>query len=381
MKKGTKILMALMKFDIGGAETHVVELSKELKRRGYEVVIASNGGVYEEEVISAGIKHYKVPLQNKNPLNVIKAFGTLEKIIRTEKIDLVHSHARIPSFILSILKRRLKFPFVTSAHWVFTTKYGLKYITNWGERVVAVSEDIKKYLMDNYNYPEKNIFVTINGIDLHKFSADIPCDDIREEFGISKDDFCIVGVSRMDRDRSLASKLLISCAPELKKQIPNLKVIIVGGGNDEAEARLMADKANAECGGNVVSLAGARVDINKFVAVSSLFVGVSRAALEAMAAGKNTVIAGNEGYIGLFDEPLLPVGIDTNFCCRGCEETTKERICSDIIAYSRMTDEQKEKMSQYCHETVAKYYSVEKMTDDYITAYESLPMFGNEVQK
>ena len=88
--------MALMQFDIGGAETHVVELSKELVRRGYEVVIASNGGAYEAEVEAAGIRHYKVPLQNKNPLNVIKAFKTLKSIIINEKIDIVHSHARIP---------------------------------------------------------------------------------------------------------------------------------------------------------------------------------------------------------------------------------------------------------------------------------------------
>ena len=39
-----KIFMATMGLDIGGAETHIVELSKELKARGHEVVIASNGG-------------------------------------------------------------------------------------------------------------------------------------------------------------------------------------------------------------------------------------------------------------------------------------------------------------------------------------------------
>ena len=36
-----KIFMATMGLDIGGAETHIVELSKELKARGHEVVIAS----------------------------------------------------------------------------------------------------------------------------------------------------------------------------------------------------------------------------------------------------------------------------------------------------------------------------------------------------
>ena len=39
-----KILMATMGLDIGGAETHIVELSKELKRQGHDVAIISNGG-------------------------------------------------------------------------------------------------------------------------------------------------------------------------------------------------------------------------------------------------------------------------------------------------------------------------------------------------
>ena len=45
MKK-YKILMALMGLEIGGAETHVVELSKELKKQGYDIIVASNGGVF-----------------------------------------------------------------------------------------------------------------------------------------------------------------------------------------------------------------------------------------------------------------------------------------------------------------------------------------------
>lgn len=32
-----------MGLDIGGAETHIVELSKELKSRGHQVAVESNG--------------------------------------------------------------------------------------------------------------------------------------------------------------------------------------------------------------------------------------------------------------------------------------------------------------------------------------------------
>ncbi len=372
MKKGTRILLALMKLNIGGAETHVVELAKELKRRGYVVFIASNGGSYVAELEESGIKHFKVPLQNKNPLNVYKSYKSLEKIIKDEKIDIVHSHARIPSFILGKLKKKMGFPFVTTAHWVFSTKYGLKYITDWGEKTIAVSEDIKKYLMDNYGIDEKNIFVTINGIDPEKFSPDTFFGDAADEFGITEDDFCISAVSRMDEDRSLASKQLIEIAPLLYEKIPNLKILVVGGGNDEEAARALAEEANKKIGSEAVKLAGARTDINKMVACGNMFVGVSRAALEAMAEGKCTVIAGNEGFIGLFGEDKLDVGIKTNFCCRGCEKTTLQRLYDEIMKYYLMPEEEKKKLSAYSRDVVKKYYSVEKMTDDCEAAYNSL---------
>ena len=81
----------------------------------------------------------------------------------------------------------MKFPFVTTAHWVFNTGYGLKYITDWGEKTVAVSEDIKTYLMDNYHIPSGDINVTINGIDTEKFSPKTDCEDIKKELGIKDD--------------------------------------------------------------------------------------------------------------------------------------------------------------------------------------------------
>lgn len=56
-----KILMATMGLDIGGAETHIVELAKELKAEGHDIVVASNGGVYVPEIVAAGIRHYQVP--------------------------------------------------------------------------------------------------------------------------------------------------------------------------------------------------------------------------------------------------------------------------------------------------------------------------------
>ncbi len=370
MEKGVRVLLSLMQLDIGGAETHVLELAKELKRRGAEVFVTSNGGAYEHELTEFGIKHYKVPLQNKNPLNVIKAFKLLKQIIETEKIDIVHSHARIPSFILGKLHKKMKFPFVTTAHWVFTTKYGLKYITNWGQQTVAVSEDIKTYLIENYKIPAENIVVTINGIDLERFSPDIDKEPVYKEFGISPSDFLTVYVSRMDESRSLAAKELISEVPRILKEIPNFKLLVVGGGDDFENVKALTNSVNDTCGKECVILTGSRTDINSLVAPANLFVGVSRAALEAMAAEKAVIIAGNEGYIGLFDEDKLDVGIATNFCCRGCAETTGELIRDDVLKFYNLSDDKKEQLGKYGRELIRKNYSVEKMTDDTVIVYD-----------
>ena len=69
-----KVLMTLMGLDIGGAETHVVELSKELKKQGYDIIVASNGGVYEQELAEAGIRHYKVPMNQRNVMKMMKSY-------------------------------------------------------------------------------------------------------------------------------------------------------------------------------------------------------------------------------------------------------------------------------------------------------------------
>lgn len=364
------ILLATMQLGIGGAETHIVELAKELKRRGYNVIIASNGGDYVKELDEAQIRHYRVPLQNKNPINMLKASSMLKKIITDEKIDIVHAHARIPSFILGHLHKRMKFPFVTTAHWVFNTSYGLKYLTNWGEKTVAVSEDIKKYLMDNYRVPEADIRVTINGIDTDKFSPDAECSDIKKELGISDGDTVITYISRLDESRSLAAKQLIEIVPELDKEIPQLKVIVVGGGDDFENVKAIAVKTNSALGRDAVVLTGGRTDINKLVAPCELFVGVSRSALEAMAAEKPVIIAGNEGYIGLFDETKLDVGIDTNFCCRGCEQSSGELLKRDILRYFAMSGEEKKRLGEYGRELIKKSYSVSRMAEDTLKVYE-----------
>ncbi len=366
-----KVLMATMKLDIGGAETHIVELSKALKRRGVEVWVASAGGAYEAELTEAGVKHVRVPMSAKKPSDVARSYKILKDLIISERFDVVHGHARIPCFILNLIRKSVNFRFVTTAHWVFSLRFPYKYISKWGDRSLAVSEDIKKYLTDNYGIRPGNIRITINGIDTAKFSKDTDYSEAAEEFGLEPDKRRIVYVSRMDIDRSLAAHKLIAISERLDREIENLEILIVGGGGDFKAMALEADAVNERLKKPLIKYTGSRTDINKLVASGEIFVGVSRAALEAMAAEKPSIIAGNEGYIGIFGEDKLKISIDTNFCCRGCEKTTEDALFEDIMTLMRMGPSEREALGAYGKRVIEKYYSIETMADDAIKMYVS----------
>lgn len=367
-----RVLMTTMKLDIGGAETHIIELSKALHRRGIEVTVASNGGAYETELEAEGIRHVKIPFHSKSPSCMLNAYKLLKELIFAEKFDVVHAHARIPAFLCALLHKRYHFRFVTTAHWVFSTRFPYNLLTKWGQRSLAVSDDIKDYLVKNYGTNPENIRVTINGIDLNKFSKNTDFSEVAEEFSLGDDKTRIVYVSRMDEDRSFAAHKLIEVTPDLYGEIDNLEVVIVGGGNDFESVSAEAETVNSALGKRVIITTGSRTDINKFIASGDMFIGVSRAALEAMACEKPSIIAGNEGYIGIFDEDKLPISIATNFCCRGCDMTTAQKLKEDILTILKSSPEERDRLGSYSRETVGKYYSIDTMADDATRMYISV---------
>ena len=96
----------------GGAEKVVYQICKDYNDDKLEMFIASTGGIYEKELAKIGIKHYYIPdLDSKNPIDIIKTLFVLKKIIKEEKIDIIHSHHRMAAFyskILSLFNKKIK---------------------------------------------------------------------------------------------------------------------------------------------------------------------------------------------------------------------------------------------------------------------------------
>lgn len=366
-----KILMTLMGLEIGGAETHVVELVKELHRLGHTVIVASNGGVYAAVLEEMGIRHVQIPMHSRSPVHMARSLSLLKKLIRQEQPDLVHAHARIPAFLCGILHRQMDFPFITSAHWVFEVTPLLRLMTDWGQRTVAVSEDIKTYLMENYGVPPDHIHLTINAVDTQNFSAGPRDEELALELKLGRGP--VIGhISRLDQSREMAARELIALMPRLVKIHPDAQLLIVGGGDQEEALRQEAEIVNRQTGAQTIIMTGPRTDIPSLLRQCDVFVGVSRAALEAVSTEKPTILAGNEGYIGPFTPEILPAARQSNFCCRDFPPIDRDRLFTDLLELLDMGPAARETLVRFGRELILKEYSVERMTRDYLDAYDNL---------
>lgn len=369
---GYKILMALNGLDIGGAETHTVELSLELHRRGYEVILASNGGTYVSKLEEAGLRHYQVPLNRRKAGAMRTSQKMLEQIIREEKPDIVHAHARIPAYLIGRLQKKLKFAFVTTDHAVFQSSFLADRMTDWGDYTVAVSQDTKNYLMEKFGVPEDHILVTINGIDTNRFSPETSAEPIAAELGLNLNRPVLGTVSRLDPTSSKAATLLLENAPALAEKIPGLQFVIVGGGGEFEKLKELAARQNEAAGAPYIHMTGPRTDVDQILAVCDCFVGVGRSALEAMATEKPVILAGNRGYQGILTPDNLEDASSRNFGCRNAQPLEGEPLCRDVVSLLQMSGEEKQKLGSFGRSVVLERYSVSRMVDDYEKVYRQV---------
>ena len=193
-----------------------------------------------------------------------------------------------------------------------------------------------------------------------------------QEFGLNPQQPILSYVSRMDADRAMVARQLIQIAPQLDQAVPGIQLLIAGGGNVFSELNALAQQVNATLGRQCVTMTGPRTDINEIVAAGQVFVGVSRAALEAMSAGKPVLVAGNEGYHGLFGPDKLTEAQAGNFCCRGLPPSTPEALLADVSAAFALSPQEREKIGAYGRQVIFDYYSVRRMAQDCLRVYDQV---------
>ncbi len=251
----------------------------------------------------------------------LSAIREIRDYIRTERVDLIHTHGYKADLYGYLAARTESKPIVATCHnWVGGTaalgiynRLDRMALRNFNG-VAAVSDAVARQLKEA-GIAENKIYTIANGIDIDRFTGAEPA-----WFGPSSSQpgKTIGMVARLDLQKGF--EYLLEAFAGIINSHPDTRLVIVGEGPDEPAIASMVDRLNL---GSKVVFAGQRGDMANVYAACYIFVlpslneGLPMTVLEAMAAAR-PVIASNVGAIptvvrngetGLLVEPRDVAGL------------------------------------------------------------------------
>lgn len=353
-----KILMLTSSLASGGAETHIIELARTLASRGHSVYVASSGGEMADALPKSNVTHIKLPLDSKKPFRVFLCAAKLKRIILGGSFDVIHLHSRTAAFIFRLAFLGESSPLaISTVHAHFKTGFLLRRLSFWGSAAIAVSDDLKYYLCEKYRFPAPNVTVIENAIDTDVFS---PRKKVKAASAPK-----IIFVSRLDTDCSLGALLLCRIAPRLARKYKGLSIEIVGNGKARKKLSTEAEAVNRSLGYECITLCGyvRPRDMPKKLSSADIFVGVSRAALEAMSVALPVVLCGNEGFLGILDSSNIDTAQSTNFCCRGSELPSLDALFSSLCALLEMRECERRSLGDFLRGYVCQNHGLQALAE------------------
>lgn len=353
------ILMLSMSMGAGGAETHVLTLARALVRAGHSVTVASAGGMLTAGLAEGGVAHVTLPLASRSPIGLTRAVGGIVRLCRRKSFDVIHAHGRIPALAAHAARRlspRVP-PCAVTVHGVYSPHAPGARLSKWGERTMAVSEDIADYTAATYGIDRGRIAVIPNGVDIPEKAADV------RRAGLD-----IVTSGRLDGDSSAAALMLTEVFPSVCREFESERptLTIIGGGTLEREIRARAERVNREVGRAAVVCTGAVPDAAAEAAKHGIFAGSSRAAIEAMAAGMPVLLCGNAGVRGILTGENFPAAAADNLTCRRASRTDDPTaaLLDGIRRLARMSADERAALGEFCRLTAREHYDIDRTAAD-----------------
>jgi sugar transferase (PEP-CTERM/EpsH1 system associated) len=368
MSKVIKILHVLHAFAPGGLENGVVNLiNGSPDHVVHELCFLSQGGEFLQR-LNRPVSYHELHKREGNDLSLL---FRLRELFRRTKIDIVHTRnwggfdgvlaaclTRGPVLIHGEHGRDVADPEGIKKHrnlarrtFAFRTK-----------KVVAVSNDLYRWLKDIVQLPETKLVFIPNGVDTDHFQ---PGRDglLRKQLGIGQDEFVIGTVSRLDRIKNHAG--LISAVQKINRGPHKVRLVIVGDGPDRPYIEKLAGPSSQTA---APILVGYTPDVASYYKVFDAFVlnsvaeGMSNTLLEAMSSGLPTVCTAVGGNPELIENNtrgiLIAAGADSEL-----ESAITEYARSPQLRAAHGTNARK---------FVQGNFSLRQMVQRYVSLYEAV---------
>lgn len=287
-----------------------------LQEAGYDVTAVCNPGPYITDIESAGIRVIPVTMKRTiSPMTDLYSLWTLYNLFLREQFTIVHTHNPKPGLLGQLAAKIAKVPIIVNTVHGFYFHDDMKttsrrfHITlekiaaTCSDRILSQnSEDIKTAISEKISPPEKIKYLG-NGIDLTQFNPSrFSNEEIKlkkEELKISNEEEVVGFVGRIVREKGILE--LYEAFSLVKKQIPNIKLLIVGRVDIAKNDAIPKDVVEEFGIAKDTIFTGHVKDPAIYVALMDVFVlpshreGFPRSPMEASAMGKPIIVTNIRG--------------------------------------------------------------------------------------
>ncbi len=343
------ILLMVPRLNIGGAETYTAMVAEKLQQDGYNVYIASGGGMLADKLAKKGIKNFWLPIRFSTD---ISAF-LLKRIVKKYRIDLIHANSAAAGITAVKFKYRYQdIPVIFTAHGIFSNNKK-EALLNKCDKIICVSNFVKQHAVQE-NFAKDKLLTIYTGIDEKKFNHQLDernHETVRKMLSIPQEAFVMALVARI---KNLRNKGHIDMLHIMKEHVErkNWHLLVIGKGKSLGKFKLLVHEYGLH---DRIHCLGHQIDVAKYIAAAdvmvlpSYFETFGLALAEGMAMGKpgitydtggcsEVVIDGKTGYIAKykdensFYEKLCMLADDKSKCCQmgaAAQTDIKARLSCD----------------------------------------------------
>ncbi|MDD5455383.1 MAG: glycosyltransferase [Candidatus Ratteibacteria bacterium] len=361
----TNVLRVVSNLGTGGVQKRLVSLIPYINREKFNISVCSfKDGPLKKTLIQAGYKVFIVRRIFKfDPICIIR----LIKIIKAEKIHIIHTHAHKPNTTARIAAILAKVPIIiANEHNVdqwksYFQKSIDRFLAKRTDKIIAVSNAVRQFYQ-SIGIPPEKFRLIYNGVELNKFGNKNIRKTKRKELGID-DQTCVIGtVGRIHPQKG--HELLVKITEELLLEHKALLFLIIGKGYLEKKLTRKIKTLNLS---EHFLFLGEREDIPELLSCMDIFAlpslreGFPNAIMEAMASSL-PVVATDVGGIR-----EIMIDNETGFIIPPADSRQLYEKLLKLIHDKDLRG----KMGNAGHERV-KQFSIEKMAKETEELYEEL---------
>jgi glycosyltransferase involved in cell wall biosynthesis len=327
MAQRLTVVQMLPALESGGVEKGTLEVGRHLVQNGHRSIVISAGGRMVAQLEREGSEHVAWPVGAKR-LSTLRYIWKVREFLAREKPDILHLRSRLPAWIgyraWKGLPPETRPHLVTTVHGPYTPgRYSSVMVR--GERVIAISDMIRAYILRNYPWVDPAIIRVIpRGVDPQAYPHGYqpPAEWLgkwRAQYPGLKGKYVITLPGRLTRWKGQEDFIRVLAG--LKQRGLPVHGVLVGDAHPRKQYYADELRAQARAAGleTDITFTGHRADVKEIMAVSDVVLSLSldpeafgRVSLEALTLGV-PVAAYDHGGVAeqlaaVFPEGRVPVG-------------------------------------------------------------------------